>query len=56
MGRTAEQMLDVLCDALRKPKGNVVIQCPLCELWDWNNPNEWNEYKGCCADCAELDG
>jgi len=56
MGRTSEQMLNVLCKAMQIGKFKLVIQCPLCELWAWNKATEWNPYKGCCMDCAELDG
>ena len=34
----------------------IVQRCPMCDRWVWDNLNEWNEYKGCCANCAELDG
>jgi len=30
--------------------------CPLCERWAWNSPGYWNDFKGCCVECAELGG
>jgi hypothetical protein len=36
--------------------GNQVQRCPTCDMWVWNTESQWNSYKGCCTDCAELDG
>jgi len=45
----AQQIEDMILDGM-------VQRCPMCNRWVWDNPRDWNEYKGCCVSCAESDG
>jgi len=47
--------VEMAADIEEKILHNQLERCPLCDRWAWNSPGYWNEYKGCCAECGELD-
>lgn len=51
-----KDVIELAPDIKEKLSSGQLETCPLCERWAWNSPSYWNKFKGCCVECAELDG
>jgi hypothetical protein len=58
MNQAANNFRGKVVDALQAMSLHTAeaVRCPLCDRWVKDTESQWNPYKGCCTDCAELDG